>query len=200
MITDGSVARQRIVEAASARFRRFGFRHASVASIAEAAGTAKGSMYLHYPSKEELYLDVVRIAVAEFVEAADAAMAAEASAPARLRALVVAAVAHYEREELLSAPLLDDRELLGARAASLARQLQRDRITGLIGTTLARGQAEGSIRAELDSETAAIVLFEIGWGIVRSHLSGELGLPLSDALSTLNEILGHGTAAAPDTP
>lgn len=187
-------ARDRILDAASVRFRRLGFRHASVESITSAAGTGKGSLYLHYSSKEELYLDTVRRAVEGFVRAAEEAMTGVDRVPLRLRALVEVAIEHYERDDLLSAPLLDDRDLLTPDAAELARLLQRERVVELIRRTLAEGQRSGSIRVDLDLSAASVVLFESGWAIVRSNLTGELGMPLAVALSTLNSIVGHGTA------
>lgn len=114
--------------------------------------------------------------------------------PLRLRALVEVAIEHYERDDLLSAPLLDDRDLLTPDAAELARLLQRERVVELIRRTLAEGQRSGSIRVDLDLSAASVVLFESGWAIVRSNLTGELGMPLAVALSTLNSIVGHGTA------
>lgn len=187
-------AKERLLDAAAQRFRRFGTRHTSIESITTAAGTGKGSLYLHYPSKEELYLATVRHAVDGFLEAASTAMQPDQPAPTRLRSLVEIAIAHYERDDLLAAPFLDDRDLLDDRAATLARQLQRERVTDLIRTTLIDGQRAGTIRAGLDPAAAAAVLFEIGWAIVRSHLTRELPVPLGDALHTLNDIVGHGTA------
>ena len=141
-------ARERLLDAATQRFRRFGTRHTSVESITTAAGTGKGSLYLHYQSKEELYLATVRHAVDGFLEAAATAMHPDQPAPSRLRSLVEVAIAHYERDGLLAAPFLDDRELLDDRAATLARQLQRERVTDLIRTTLIDGQRAGTIRRD----------------------------------------------------
>jgi AcrR family transcriptional regulator len=193
MSTAAVAARQRLLDAASVRFRRFGFRHASVESITDAAGTAKGSLYLHYSSKEDLYLDAVRQAVEGFLAEATIAMEAVDSAPARMRALVEFAIEHYQDDELLSAPLLGDRDLVTPGAAALARELQRRRITELIESTLSEGQRDGSIRVEIDAATTAVVLFESGWAIVGSHLTGELPLPLGDALTALNVLVGRGT-------
>ncbi len=169
-------------------------RHTSVESITTAAGTGKGSLYLHYRSKEELYLDTVQQAVDGFLEGAAGAMRGDQPPLARLRSLVEIAIVQYERDDLLAAPFMADRELLDERAATLARQLQREHITELIRATLTDGQRDGSIRAGLDPAVAAAVLFEIGWAIVRSHLARELPIPLGDALRTLNDIVGTGTA------
>lgn len=192
-------ARERLLDAATQRFRRFGTRHTSVESITTAAGTGKGSLYLHYQSKEELYLATVPHAVHGFLEAAATAMHPDQPAPSRLRSLVEVAIAHYERDDSLAAPAARSSttaELLDDRAPTLARQLQRERVTDLIRITFIDGQrAAGTIRAGLDPAVAAAVLFEIGWAIVRSHLTGELTVPLGHALRTLNDIVGHGTGS-----
>jgi AcrR family transcriptional regulator len=187
--------RDRLADAAAHRFRRFGLRRTSVESITAAAGTGKGSLYLHFASKEALYLEVVRREVEEFLASASEAMAQAGDAPSRLRALVEVAIARYEGDDLLAAPLLDDRELLDPGAAALARRLQRERITGLIESTIVDGQRQGTIRSGLAPAPAAAVLFEIGWAVVRGHLTGELPLPLADALRTLNDIVGNGTVS-----
>lgn len=190
--------RDRLLDAADARFRRFGFRHSSVEAITRSAGTGKGSLYLHYASKEELYLDVVGRAVAGFVDAASAAMEQFDVAPARLRALVETAIDHYGNDELLRAILVGDDELVSGPVAHPADDLQRSRITALIEQTIEDGQSEGSIRLGLDPRSSAIVLYEIGWAIVARHLEGKLPIPLAEALATLNDIVGRGTTQPAD--
>ena len=193
MSATGASPRDRLLDAAETRFRRYGFRHASVETITRAAGTGKGSLYLHYRSKEELYLEVVARAAAEFVDEATRRIAAVETAPAQLGALVEAAIEHYESDDLLRASIVGDDELVSGAVADLASDMQQARVTPLIEQTLRAGQAEGSIRPDLDPHRTAIVLFEIGWAIVRRHLEHRLPIPLAEALSTLNDIVGRGT-------
>jgi hypothetical protein len=65
----------------------------------------------------------------------------------------------------------------------------------LLAEALRAGQREGSVRESIDAETAASVLFEIGWAIVRAELEGASDLPLDVALNSLNEIVGLGLLA-----
>lgn len=51
--------REDILAAAEELFHRFGYRKTTVAEIARAAGIAKGAIYLHFPSKEEIFLSIV---------------------------------------------------------------------------------------------------------------------------------------------
>ncbi len=68
--------RERLLGAAAVVFARDGYRHASVADVAEAAGVAKGGVYLYFESKEALFAeafltafegdaDAMRVALAE---------------------------------------------------------------------------------------------------------------------------------------
>ncbi len=53
---DKEERRNAILDAAERLFLSFPDRHASVSEIADAAGLAKGTVYLYFPSKEELLL------------------------------------------------------------------------------------------------------------------------------------------------
>lgn len=68
-----SDCRRRLVEAAHEAFRRDGFRGASVARIAAAAGVAKQTFYNHFPSKEALFEETIRLGVSEIVVELDEA-------------------------------------------------------------------------------------------------------------------------------
>lgn len=62
-----SDCRRRLVDAAHEAFRRDGFRGASVDRIAAAAGVAKQTFYNHFPSKEALFEETIRLGVREVV-------------------------------------------------------------------------------------------------------------------------------------
>lgn len=51
--------RGRLIDAGAAAFSRVGFDRASVEEIAVAAGVGKGTVYLYFESKEELFLSVL---------------------------------------------------------------------------------------------------------------------------------------------
>ena len=52
----GAQRREQILEAAIPVFGRFGFKKTSVDDLAEAAGISKQGLYLHFSSKEEIFL------------------------------------------------------------------------------------------------------------------------------------------------
>src|SRR4051794_10536516 len=53
------VKKEGILEAASRQFARHGFKKTSVEDIAREAGVAKGTVYLAYDSKEEIFYHAV---------------------------------------------------------------------------------------------------------------------------------------------
>lgn len=56
----GQATRARLVEAAEEVFGEVGFDQASVAEITRRAGVAQGTFYLYYPSKKDIYSELVR--------------------------------------------------------------------------------------------------------------------------------------------
>lgn len=66
---DKEVRRHALLDAAEALFLEHPDRMASVAEVAEAAGLAKGTVYLYFPSKEEMLLSLHERHVAKFFAA-----------------------------------------------------------------------------------------------------------------------------------
>jgi AcrR family transcriptional regulator len=184
--------RERLIEAAEAQFRRFGYRRTTIDDITGRAGTGKGSLYLHFDSKQALYATVVEASVERFVQRASRLLEGPGTVPERLRSLVELTIDHYSHDELLHASLFGGGNLVEGDVSRLAADIQRTRIRGLLRDLLHLGQAEGTIRLDLEIEAAAHVLFEIGWAIVRAELEDQSDLPLERALTTLNQIVGLG--------
>jgi AcrR family transcriptional regulator len=86
-VTDQLVAptRQRLLQAAQELIEEGGYGAASVAAIAERAGVASGTLYRHFASKQELFVEVFRSVCAREERAMRAASAEMASASAALR-------------------------------------------------------------------------------------------------------------------
>ena len=67
--------RERILEAAREVFSRKGYNEVTVAHITSEVGIAKGTFYLYFPSKEGLFLEVIRDAVQRLRRAVGEAVA-----------------------------------------------------------------------------------------------------------------------------
>jgi AcrR family transcriptional regulator len=183
---------RRLIAAAEAQFRRFGYRRTTVDDITADAGTGKGSLYLHFESKQAVYMAVVEASLERFVESASRLLDGAGPIPSRLRSLVELTIQHYGEDELLRASLFGRAGLVDGDVARRAADVQRTRIRSLLRQLLSIGQREGSVRSDIDVDAASAVLFEIGWAVVRSALESDSQIPLERALTTLNQIVGLG--------
>ena len=66
------VRRRRLLDVALATFLRFGFRKTSMEEVARAAGLSRQGLYLHFPTKDDLFGEVVRHGLATGLDAAHA--------------------------------------------------------------------------------------------------------------------------------
>jgi len=185
-------APSRLIAAAEAQFRRFGYRRTTIEDITADAGTGKGSLYLHLESKQAIYLAVVEASLERFVSSATRLLDGPGPVPTRLRALVELTIEHYGQDELLKASLFGNTSLVDGDVSRMAADIQRTRIRSLLRELLALGRREGTVRGDIDVDAAASVLFEIGWAVVRSALESDGQIPLEHALSSLNQIVGLG--------
>lgn len=71
--------RETIIDAAFDLFRHYGYRRTSMEDIARAAGVAKGTLYLYFTSKEELFEAIARSLATHML--ADITAAAERDLP-----------------------------------------------------------------------------------------------------------------------
>jgi len=184
--------RGRLLAAAEARFRRFGYKRTTIEDIATEASTGKGSVYLHFESKQDVYMAVVEQSLDRFIDAAEQVVARPGTAPERLRALVELTADHYGQDELLHSSLFGETDLVGGDVARMAAERQRQRIRVVLEDMLTVGKSEGSVRADIDPAPTAAVLFEVGWAIVRSGLTAADTKQLESWLDILNDVVGLG--------
>lgn len=85
--------RQEIIDVAAKLFARYGFKKTSVDDVAAAAHIGKGSVYLHFASKEEIFAEVVGRMSDRTLDALAAAVRRARSPVAKVRAFVEARLA-----------------------------------------------------------------------------------------------------------
>ena len=167
-----SGTRERLLHAAAEVIQQSGWGAASVGAIAERAGVAAGTLYRHFASKAELFVEVVRAVSERELVAMHAASARERSVPERFEAVV----ATYARRALLNRPLawalvyepvdpIVDAERLAYR---------RNYREGM-ATLLRKGIADGTIPEQDADLTAAAVV-----GVISETLVGPLSPVASD--------------------
>lgn len=147
-------ARERLLDAADALLASRGFRHMTVAAVAARAGVGKGSVYLHFESKEALALGCLD-RMAGRVRATLEALAADSGSPAaRLRLMLASRVLERFDYARRHAPSIDQKlavmrqEMLARRAGHFAAE----------AACLAGVVAEGRLHPRPQEAADALVL------------------------------------------
>ncbi|MGW8192221.1 TetR/AcrR family transcriptional regulator [Sphingomonas hankookensis] len=137
-----------IAVAALQVFTEKGFAAARLEDVAERAGTAKGTIYLYYPTKEALFEAVVRDAFAPLLGQIGAALAEHATDCETLLRFVIRTMYREligtERREIMRLLIAES-----VRFPQLVEFYHREAISrgrALLGAVLARGVASGEFR------------------------------------------------------
>ena len=121
---------QRILEAARELVLRWGYDKTTIDDVARGAGVAKGTIYLHWSSREDLFAALLRWDRAEMVDAVRRALHAD-PVSATLPGLFSHLAREIHRRPLLRAVLAQDSEVLG-------KLLQRKQDGGTTPETIGR--------------------------------------------------------------
>ncbi len=163
--TVASTTRDRLLAAAREVIEEGGYAAASVAAIADRAGVAAGTLYRHFASKEELFVEVFR-SVGEREEQAMRAAAAEmedAPAAERLQVVLTTFARRALRNPRLAWALIAEPVDPRVDAERIA---YRERYAELIATGLAAGISEGELPSQDVRLTAAALVGGCGEALV----------------------------------
>ncbi|MGH7741931.1 MAG: TetR/AcrR family transcriptional regulator [Candidatus Eiseniibacteriota bacterium] len=142
--------RSRILDAADRLLARHGFRRMTIEAVAKEAGVGKGSVYLHFTSKEDVALSCIDRMAGRVATELERLAQEKGTAFSRLRAMLRARVLDRFDYARRHAPSIDEK-LAIMRAALLER---RARHFAREAATLACVVAEGCRSGELRAVTA----------------------------------------------
>ncbi len=148
-----TATRDRLLEAALEVFARLGYHGATVADIVAASGSSKGAFYHYFPSKQGIFLELLR-SLSDMVEAGvEGAIAQERGGLAKVEAALAVVLGAVSSQRSLARILLIEAAALGPEFEEGRLAIHR-RFAALIKRHLDRAVAEGAIPAQ-DTETAA---------------------------------------------
>jgi AcrR family transcriptional regulator len=187
--------REQIYDAARSLFARDGFDAVTVEAICARADVAKGTFFLHFPTKGALLFEYSKRLAAELEPriAAHPGDAAEAFR-ALTRALVDDWLAHAE----LTAPML--RELLRDPSALARAPVEGRDLANLLIEVVRRGQARGDFRSDIAPELAAQVFLSSSLAFLAGALQAETPLGPEAIRDQFLELVLHGLVAPSEKP
>lgn len=147
-------SRERLLRAATELLIESGPRGVTVDAVAEASGVAKSTLYRHWPSRDELLVDVVRCSIPELAEP-DLSDGFEAALRAHVNRAATT-LADPEWSRIIPAVMS-----LRVTMPDVAACIEADRAskTTLLSALLDEGVREGILPSHLDAESASRMLF-----------------------------------------
>jgi TetR/AcrR family transcriptional regulator, fatty acid metabolism regulator protein len=187
--------RRLLLDAAVRVFARKGYHAARVGDIAEEAGVAYGLVYHYFESKEDVLRSVFRETSRELIATIRSVEESGDAPPEQLRKVAEILLRSWRRDPDLVRVLV----LEVTRSPFLAGEIDEiDASFAAIQEIVERGQADGSIRSDLDARLASYVFYGAidelltGWVLGRLADSDD---DLARAERTVVEIVTGGLAA-----
>jgi AcrR family transcriptional regulator len=173
----GAATRARLLRAAAEVLDEGGYAAASVAAISERAGVATGGLYRHFPSKAELFVELIRRAAEHQLDAMQAAAAERESYVDRLKAVLTTyAVRALATPRLTWALVYEPVDPLVDAERLVYRRTYCERMAELIAGAIAAGE----LPEQNPELTAAAVVGAIAEALV-GPISPLASTPAGDA-------------------
>jgi AcrR family transcriptional regulator len=183
-----------LLNAARAVFGKKGFHDASIEEIAEMAEVAKGTVYLYYKSKNDLYLEALRFGIESLVKELRARADNPGSCLETLRVLTHTKIVFFEENRDFFRIYYSELGKLPAHPAGLT--LVRDLYTEQ-AEVFQRVLREGIKRREvrnLDIEKTAFAIADLTRGIAMQRLLGMSRTRLEDDVEFIVNVIWKGIA------
>jgi AcrR family transcriptional regulator len=182
-----------ILQAAYRIFAERGFEQATMDEIAKTAGVAKGTLYLYYPSKHDIYSAALHRSIVELAARTSAALAAASGVEAKLRAFIATRLRYFDehRDFFRIYDQEFGRSLFrhGQRARQ-AEDLYAEQVRAL-DRVLQQAVRRRAVRA-IRTEALAGALFDITRGLAAQRLRDAARGPIEDDIALAFDLTWKG--------
>jgi AcrR family transcriptional regulator len=179
-----------ILAAARKVFATKGFRDATVDDIAAEAGIAKGTVYLYYPSKKEMYLAALKQGLEELRQRTGAAMQSATGAQAKLVAFVRTRMEYAEANR-------DFFRIYHSEFGNLTNDSEFQQLylqqAKTLEAVLLHAAKKGEIR-RIRADFSAFLIYDMVKSVMIQRLLGRSTARLDDDIETLTGLIWKGIA------
>lgn len=174
--------RAAILQAARTVFAQRGFANTMIDDVAEAAGVAKGTVYLYFSSKEQIFMEALLERARELEAIATSAFAAAEGWREKLRVYMEVRLRYLvQHQDFFRIYGLEFRNMCMLRKpldAEVHELIRKGEIQ--LAQVLAVAAAKGEIR-QLDPELAALTISDVTRGVIdRRLMSGQARTDFDD--------------------
>lgn len=182
-----------VLHAARHIFGRLGYAAANVEDIAKEAGMAKGTVYLYFKSKEEVFAAVLALDLERLTRETIDGMSAAESFADRITVFLNLRLAYLRNNGDFMRVYVAEFGSRGSGSTVIFEVKQRYIQRGIefMRQCLERAIARGEIRT-VPVEAAAYAIYDIARGFVERHLIGPTQLPLEEDLAFTHSLIVNG--------
>jgi AcrR family transcriptional regulator len=187
-----SFKRQSIQQAVIQLMCREGLPSVTMDRVAQEAGIAKGTIYLHYKDKQELLDDVKHSSLDPMVARIDEVFASDTSPDRKLQTYSLRYLQYFDEHRDLFRILLYEREVTRVQSS----RFQGNRYRHLVDQT-ARAIREGvkkRIFRDVDERSVAVMFVEANLAIMNQRLLTESPHPVEDDAQIISDLFLNGLA------
>lgn len=181
-----------ILAAARKVFATRGFSDATVDEIAAAAGIAKGTVYLYYSSKRDIYLAALKHGLLELQERTRATMQAAEGIRAKLRAFVRTRIEYAEaNRDFIKIYHSEFGNLANANVSDSEFQQLYLKQARMLDGVLQEAVQKGEIR-QIRTDFTAYIIYDMVKGVMTQRLLGWSGGAMEEDIELLNDLVWKG--------
>jgi AcrR family transcriptional regulator len=185
-----------ILAAARKVFAASGFSEATMDDIASAAGIAKGTVYLYFSSKKDIYLAALKQGLTELRDRTRTNMKAANGIQDRLRAFVRTRLEYAEaNRDFIKIYHSEFGNLTNAAAHDSEFQQLYLMQAKELEKVLRSAMETGDIR-RMRSDFTAFIIYDMVKGVMTQRLLEWSGAPLEEDIELLSELIWKGIAAS----
>ena len=183
--------RNQVIAAARERFTRHGISGTTMDGIAQAAGVAKGTVYLYFKSKEEIFRQILDEDLAHFHDETVPAIAGAGSIEETLYGFFAGVLGFFDRKKDFCEHAIFE---MGADVRKKAMQRFEIVFKAQVDaweTRLASAHRDGAI-GPLDARATAVTLVGAASGLAKQRLRGWTSGPAEDVARQASRIFWKG--------
>ena len=185
-----------LLEAARRLFAEQGFHATTVEDIAAAAGVAKGTVYLYYKSKHDVYWAALERGITELLNEIQTRLEAEAAPEDKVRAFIAIKIRYFETNRDFFRIYFSELGSGFSHPTQMPPQfeqmyLQQARI---LEAVLQQGIQDKAIR-EIRTDTAAVAISDLIRGIIVQRLLGWSTKDVESDIGFVFDLVWRGVAA-----
>jgi AcrR family transcriptional regulator len=186
---------QEVLEAARHIFAKLGYAAANMEEIAKQAGMAKGTVYLYFKSKEEVFADVLASDLESLTNRTIEGMSAVATFQDRITVFLNLRLAYVKNNADFLNIYLAEFGSRGSRSPLIAQVIEKEFRRGLefLRRCLNEAIAKGELRP-MHVEHAAFAIFDLARGFAERHLRGWSKLSLEEDFECTRALIVKGFA------